>query len=194
MRYTKEQLRAAYEKLPHEVRRAMGTEEQAHEYARLMEEFGLTVDEARRVSEEAAPVIYGLVHPNEFSKNLRGKLLNLPQEKFDSLVRRIDTELFAPIRSMVLQKMREAHEMHMPSTIHPKNTDKPVADNTAPNASTTLQAPVKDFSQQKMEQTFHAPAETTKIVEPPSPTAPDNKQSLKQKYSGGTDPYREPIK
>jgi hypothetical protein len=198
MNYSEEQISAAYEKLPHEVKSALGTDARDEAWYQIMKEFQLNVDEARRIAEAARPVIYGLANPNEFPKNLRDQLLNLPPEKFDVLVKKVDTEVFAPIRSLVLQKMRESHEQRVPSTIYPQKQPS-VPASMPPTNLPVQQNPAKpvgaDFAQEKMSGAFRMPAESTRVIEEPlPPTQSAQKPPLQQKYSGGVDPYREPTK
>lgn len=178
MRFSKQQFIEARKKLPPEVQEILGSDERTEVYQRILKDFNLTVDEGRRLSEEAAPVIFGLVQPADFTKNLRAALPVLPQDKFTELVQRIDTQLFAPIRFAVLKKLRETHQQQgirqeIPPVIQPQPT--------TPTAG-SAQPPAADFAKKKLEQAFSIPSETTKITPQPGEA---------KKYPD-VDPYREP--
>lgn len=178
MAFTREQFDDAYKKLPYEVRRVLGTEERSDAYRRIMKEFGLTVEEARLVSEEAAPVIYGLIVPNDFPKNLRNKLLNISQEKFDALVKEIDTVVFAPIRLAVIGAIHDSSRAQQANAPAQVSTPTQPQQQATTGVTHTLSS---DIVQTKLEQSFRLPPSSTTIKEAaPAPQKP-------------ADPYREPI-
>lgn len=179
MKFTKQQFADAYKKLPYEVRQVLGTEGRSDAYRRIMDEFKLTVSEAAIVNEEAAPIIYGLVPPNDFPKNLRVRLLNFPQEKFDALVKRVDSDIFAPIRLAVIGAIHDSSRAQQQATTSTQTTPPTQSQQqTTAGVTHTLSS---DIVQTKLEQSFRLPPSSTTIKEgTPAPQKP-------------ADPYREPI-
>ncbi len=173
MKYTKEQLYAAYKNLPPEVRAAIGTDDRNDAYNRIMEEFHLTVKDASAISDEAAPVICGLVKPDEFVKNLRYALPNFSERDFPLLVKKIDEVLFAPIRQNII---------HRPEQAAPKPDSQPPAI-TLGQPQGLEHTMSGDIAKTKLEQSFRIPPQNTTV----------KLGEEKQRPTSGIDPYREPI-
>lgn len=184
MQFTKQQLQEAYKKLPLDIRNVLGSEERSEAFQEIMQKFNLTVLEASKISEIAAPIICGLMLPQQFGGALRSAFPDLSEDKLKILAEEIDRALFVPIRKIFIQKTSAVPEVKPIGSVPLAVLQQPTPTLVVPQQN--------EIAKTKLEQSFRLPPQTATVsLNQSVPTQPA--QAPKPIQHREVDPYREPI-
>ncbi len=87
--------------LPEYIRTALAQMNWSSEILSIGKKHGLHVDQMGALQTETAMVLVGLVHPDEYSKNLHQEL-SLPQDKINAIVADVNEKIFKNIRQALI--------------------------------------------------------------------------------------------
>lgn len=87
--------------LPSYIREALSKIDWAREIVEIGKKHGLHVDEMGALQTETVMVLVGLVHPNDYAKNLRTEL-HIPRLTVDLIVEDVNEKIFKNIRQALI--------------------------------------------------------------------------------------------
>ncbi len=207
MKFSKEQRKEAYQKLPEEIQDLIMSNETDELISNYLKQTGLDEDQSNEADSEIMYAMYGL----QSLDDALGHITKLSGRSLDDL-----SNLKAQLQESIFSKYTEVKVAQQPSnTIH---NDLPVIEegekvHTVPHDTTldTMPTPVKiktNPAQPVPATPVSAPIVAPTTPEASLPKAPTNektrphsdtpikKNELKTpdyRYPGGTDPYREPL-
>lgn len=144
MDYSPEQLEAAYNALPPDLRSAMDSVEISEKITEIGKKQALHIDQLEELANETSLVMLGLVSPAEYPSRLE-KALAIPYEQAVAITAAINTEVMSAIR----ESLKKLH-------VNWEKTDLPAASEAAPAETIDRDALLKEI-------------ETSSPVVPPSP-------------------------
>ena len=212
-RYTVEQTRQQYEKLPPVLKNALFSVEISEKMMEIGNAAGLTIEKTGLMAEETGLVILGLTHPNEFVGHLKNALY-LGTEQAQMLGDTINREIFFPLR----EEMKSTHAfdiasgtstvaqgesaprvggMQMPVHIQRRMIEEhsPLVIDLTRTREIAAPTPIIQVPTVPLPPPDKTPPSTpilpTQSAPAPTPTPPILPQT--PPAPDGTDPYREPI-
>lgn len=96
-KYTPQQLREIYLKLPEDVKEAMFSVDTAEIIRNIGEKHKLMIDKIGELADETGLVMLGLAHPSEFISHLADRL-GVEKEKAKEIAEETNSKVFFPIR------------------------------------------------------------------------------------------------
>jgi hypothetical protein len=159
--FTKDQLAAAYRRLPETVKEAMSEVDTVTAVEEIGKKNNLHVDQIGKLAQEIGYVLFGLIQPDSFIGNIQRSLFVTPDQ-----ARQIGTEVNEQIFQAVQRRVRElTEEEKKAATLEPEiETSSPeMAESVeTPSAPPTPPAPPSDLGR----------AEILKGIENPTPQNP----------------------
>jgi hypothetical protein len=214
MNIPREQLRAAYDKLPRPVRAYLSSTEISDLMQTFGQKYGLHVDVVGQLSEAVSYMLLGFVSPAQFQDEL--KAMGIPEGIITTIIQDLNEQVFKPLQEKIRNappEEPEQEEEEEPIPPAPTAPLVPPARIEAPQMRPTIPtAPPRSFApelapeliqEQKMPEPppFHVssapiPPTIPQTLKPPSPSsasADQNRDALRQVIEGykGVDPYRE---
>jgi len=107
MRFTPEQTKEAFRKLPEEIQEAIASVDTVYAIQAIGKNSSLMLDVVGQLEAEVGYALLGLSSLKEFSKTLE-KELSLPREKAEAVTKEVDQKIFKPIRSSLMELHRSA--------------------------------------------------------------------------------------
>ena len=105
MDFTEAQIEAQLNKIPKDVRDALTSPQMAGELGKIGDEHDLLLDDIDELVSQTGLVMLGLVHPNDFIRNIQGRLV-LERDEAVSVAKDVNARVFQPIR----QSLQRLHE------------------------------------------------------------------------------------
>jgi hypothetical protein len=196
MKFTPQQLRERYLKLPKDVQDAIFSVDSAEIIQDIANKNNLVIDKMGELADETGLVMLGITKPSEYVKNLTGRL-GIDSNTAQKIGDEINSRIFSPIReslkeiygeekkieekipekpSFVIETKKE--EEKIPEIIQGSNLPQTAPINPVPTMSpnpnpSTQQPTINPFEEKTKEGVF--------------------KTLREEKKYDGNDPYREPI-
>ncbi len=177
-RLSQEQVYERYAQLPEAVKDAVFAEATADKMLEIATKYGLLVTAVGALAELTGYVMVGLLHPNDFVKELASEL-SVPEEKARAIAEDVNQHIFKPIREHLMALHKITEETASPT---------PLKKTFVPTFSAPMIFPKKD-------------AAPTVVLDPrnelPSPTPPTPQDTKGPIFRPPTydvaDPYHEPV-
>jgi hypothetical protein len=183
-------VKEAFQKAPAYVRDFIKSSELAQVFGELRAKYTLHIDDAGVFADILNAVILELIPLGSFESALAEHIQNLKQEGRTKLTREVNEKVFAVIRSRASAPAPSKVEGPTPPPPPPPKTTEDTV-SAAIQLAQTSAAPTTSVVTQKLSAPM---TETPKEVSVSMPTVPaPNKPAENPRYSGGADPYREPI-
>ncbi len=106
--------------LPPYIKAALSNINWAPEILAIGKKHGLHVDDMGTLQTETVLVLVGLVHPNDFAKNLKQEL-HIPQDKIDAIVNDVNERILKTIRQALIDFIE--HESDQEEIFHKTGID-----------------------------------------------------------------------
>lgn len=192
--YTKDDVTKAYKELPAVVRTTIENSNWEEKLNTLLKKFSLRIDQVSILENNIVFVMVGLMSVSDFVTSLREDADI--KERVDELVADIDTEIFSPIREVLISKAATADNIHeqsiranVPAHAVLESRDDILKQIEDPTEIPVPQIPITQtqdvaaaYSQVDTDE-ITIPQNTTVVTEAPiTPSQPPR-----------VDPYREPI-
>lgn len=100
--YTEQQLDQAYESLPEELKDALFSNQTTYNLLNACEQYGITDERTRTISEYVGYVLMGILLPSDFQGILQ-KEVGLPEDTAQKLALQINRFVFYPVRPLLEQ-------------------------------------------------------------------------------------------
>lgn len=97
MRYSTEQTREAFGKLPENIQDAIASIDTLKTIREISKKYGLLLDVASKLEEEVGYALLGLTKPTEFSKTIKTEL-SIDEKKAEEITIEINIKIFAPLK------------------------------------------------------------------------------------------------
>lgn len=108
--YTKDQLWKIYDMLPEELKTAVFAQETADNISFACKMAGINDSRVSGVAKQTGYVLMGLLHPNDFAKNLEIEL-QLPPETAKKISHQINRLIFNPVKESLAALFQETFAM-----------------------------------------------------------------------------------
>ena len=108
MDYTKEQLEAAFKKLPDDVREAVTSVDTAQALNEIGASFGLHIDQEAELESEISLYLMGLTMPSDFAPHLEERL-EITHKRAQEIAAEANDKIFLKVRQSIL-KIQQGHQ------------------------------------------------------------------------------------
>ncbi|MFA6095937.1 MAG: hypothetical protein WC767_03810 [Candidatus Paceibacterota bacterium] len=194
MKFTAEQIQAAYDTLPEDIKTLLSSDEVLASIQRIAKKYGLQIDEMGRLEEGVTFLALGLMSPSEFS-SLMTEVVVGNRATASALIQEVNDGIFMPIRELLMTRENERASA-VPGSVdrdelldaieNPTPSEHPISLAQRPAADRASSIPTandvaREFVAGKLSENVSLPSKQTvvKDVPPAKSTTPD--------------PYREPI-
>ncbi len=180
--YTDEQLSEAYDKLPDDLQNEVLSENTEKIIETIVKQNNLSEDKIIGLADETVYVMLSLNHPKEYIFNL-SKRLGIDMATARKIAEEVNSQIFSKVR----ESLKKIHGIASDAPVSP-----PPPPPSVPPAPTSVPVPpeekISPFEAKTKQEIFRAAPEESKQVDKIEVTNP-----AINGYSGGKDPYREPI-
>lgn len=183
-----EQLQAAHENASKSVQDFIDADNYFLVFEEIRNTHKLHLDEAEKLSRALGAVFLKLVSFEEFP-NLLKEVLEQNSDKHDAVLKEINSKIFTVFRENVLKKLGQ-EKAQTPPTTEVSTTDKPSAQSKEALSFSAPSATQPTPAINKLEEVVKEHSTDIEIGEM---SEPQNKKDGDSEYTGGGDPYREPI-
>jgi hypothetical protein len=104
-KYTPEQLREIYLKLPEDLKDAIFSVDSAEIIQAISKKYNLAIDKTGELADETGLVMLGLSHPKDFISNL-SRRLQADKETAEKIAGEINSQIFVKVR----ESLKKIHE------------------------------------------------------------------------------------
>jgi hypothetical protein len=179
--YTDEQLSEAYDKLPDDLQNEVLSENTEKIIETIVKQNNLSEDKIIGLADETVYVMLSLTHPKEYIFNL-SKRLGIDMATARKIAEEVNSQIFSKVR----ESLKKIHGIASDSPIAPPTSS--VASPTPIPVPVPPEEKISPFEAKTKQEIFRAAPEESKQVDKIEVTNPTING-----YSGGKDPYREPI-
>lgn len=177
-KYTPQQLREIYIKLPKDVQDAIFSVDSAEIIQAISKKYNLAIDKMGELADETGLVMLGLTHPNNYISNLTQRL-NTDKETTRKIAEEINSQIFVKIR----ESLKKIYSINDLTVVSPKTE--------IPEREQILKEIEKDETKEEVPRILKG----TTVLHPFEAKTKEEVLRIppqEKKYSDG-DPYKEPI-
>lgn len=165
-KYTQEQLREKYNKLPEELKDAIFSEDVARAIRNISQKYKLPIDKTGELASEVGDVFLGITHPRDFTGNLAQRL-RTDQLTTRNIAEDVNKEIFSPVRESLKKLHSEKEEEDAPKIPEKEPAAPGMTEHPAP--ITPAAPPKTAFSDVLPPRTFPSAPTPSAPITPPSP-------------------------
>lgn len=183
MDFTKEQIKAAFQKIPSDIRDIIASVDKADALYAILEKYKLHVDKVGELGKQVDFVLIGLLHPSKFTESIQKKL-EVSEADARAIAQDVNEKIFRPVR----ESLKKLHGIAdgvdpTPTSTASVITPKPPASPTSPLIPSTptpiptpapkpISPPVIAPLTPQVQKTPPVPASFTPRFIPPTPQTP----------------------
>lgn len=175
------------EGLPEDLRELISNEENALVLEAIGKKHGLYIDKIGELVEETGLVMLGISHPRDFIGVLEKKL-GVSREKAVQIAKDVNQQIFSKVRES-LKKIHNIEGKENSKFQVPNSKTETAPPESLPTKEAAVEKPPSPFENKLTEEIHQMPKETKEIGEETVKKIEEQKKS----YSGGKDPYKEPL-
>lgn len=110
MNYSEQILKARFEQLPEDIKKAIMATPWEEKLKRISDKHNLHIDQAERLGEETVIVMFGLEHPSNLVANI-AKHAEISEEKAEVIAEDLNQEIFLKVRDSLKKIFEEKKEV-----------------------------------------------------------------------------------
>ena len=103
MNYSEQILKARFEQLPEDIRKAIIATKWEYKLGQISDKHNLHIDQAGHLGEETVIVMFGLEHPENLVANIV-RHVEVSEEKAEAIAEDLNREIFLKVRESLKQK------------------------------------------------------------------------------------------
>ncbi len=192
MKYTKEQLLEAYNKLPEKLKKAVLSVDTTEAVREIGTKYALPIDKMGELADQVTEVMLGFADPKNFVYNLKTHL-GVDEETARKIGEDVNSKIFIPVRESLrsLNDRGSGEGVQKPDEITREEVLREIEKTEPPAIFKGTVTPEESPFDAKMSPGFHG--ETKKVFKIPPEESKIKEEEDAEKATPVRDPYREPI-